>query len=55
MVFAIDVARMLVVRGFFADVVQRVGDPDLEAGVLLSVDARLESLGLPRMDGVLES
>jgi Fe-S cluster assembly protein SufD len=51
----IDVARMLVVRGFFADVVQRVGDPDLEAGVLLSVDARLESLGLGRMEGLLES
>ena len=50
-----DVARMLVVRGFFADVVQRVGDPDLEAAVLLSVDARLESLGLGRIDEGIDS
>ena len=50
-----DVARMLVVRGFFADVVQRVGDPDLEAAVLLSVDARLESLGLGHIDEGIDS
>jgi Fe-S cluster assembly protein SufD len=50
-----DIARMLVVRGFFADVVQRVGDLDLEAAVMSSVDARLESLGLGRIGEVTQS
>ncbi|MFM9134094.1 MAG: SufB/SufD family protein [bacterium] len=36
-----DVARVLVVRGFFADVLQRIGQPDLTRRVMSGVDARL--------------
>jgi Fe-S cluster assembly protein SufD len=36
-------ARRLVVRGFFADVVGRIGVPDLEARLMAVIDARLDS------------
>jgi len=34
-------ARRLVVRGFFADVVDRIGLPDLEAQIMTTIEARL--------------
>src|SRR3954467_1159832 len=34
-------ARRLVVRGFFADVVQRIGVPDLEQQIMTAIEARL--------------
>ena len=36
-----DLARVLVVRGFFTDVLTRLGLPDVTAAVMASVDARL--------------
>lgn len=39
-----DLARRLVVRGFFADVLSRVGLPDLEDQVIAALDARLEGV-----------
>jgi Fe-S cluster assembly protein SufD len=36
-----DEARRLVVRGFFADVVDRMGIPDLERQVMTAIEARL--------------
>jgi Fe-S cluster assembly protein SufD len=36
-------ARRLVVRGFFADVVRRIGVPDLEQRLMSAIEARLES------------
>ncbi|MCU0300974.1 MAG: Fe-S cluster assembly protein SufD [Candidatus Nanopelagicales bacterium] len=36
-----DVARRLVVRGFFADVIERIGVPSVEAQLLAAVDAEL--------------
>ncbi len=36
-----DLARVLVVRGFFADVLGRLGEPDLATRVMADVDARL--------------
>jgi Fe-S cluster assembly protein SufD len=36
-----DLARVLVVRGFFADILGRLGDPDLAGRVMADVDARL--------------
>jgi Fe-S cluster assembly protein SufD len=36
-----EVARRLVVRGFFADVVNRIGIPDLEQQVMTAIEARL--------------
>jgi Fe-S cluster assembly protein SufD len=36
-----DVARRLVVRGFFADVVDRIGLPDLERQIMTAIEARL--------------
>lgn len=36
-----DIARVLVVRGFFADVLMRLGVPDVATGVMASVDQRL--------------
>jgi Fe-S cluster assembly protein SufD len=36
-----DQARRLVVRGFFADVVGRIGVPDVEAEVMAAVEAEL--------------
>jgi Fe-S cluster assembly protein SufD len=38
-----DEARRLVVRGFFADVVRRIGVPDLEERLMAAIEARLES------------
>lgn len=40
------VAKALVVRGFFAEVVERIGDPNLGASVLAAVDRRLRASGL---------
>jgi Fe-S cluster assembly protein SufD len=37
-----DRARRLVVRGFFADVVQQIGMPDLESRLTEAIDAELE-------------
>jgi Fe-S cluster assembly protein SufD len=37
-----DEARRLVVRGFFADVVGRIGVPDLEQRLMTAIEARLE-------------
>jgi Fe-S cluster assembly protein SufD len=36
-----DEARRLVVRGFFADVVERIGLPDLEQQIMTAIEARL--------------
>ncbi|HEV7204684.1 MAG TPA: Fe-S cluster assembly protein SufD [Jatrophihabitans sp.] len=36
-----DEARRLVVRGFFADVVERIGVPDLEQRIMTAIEARL--------------
>ncbi len=36
-----DLARVLVVRGFFAEVLGRLGEPDLARRVMVDVDARL--------------
>ena len=36
-----DLARVLVVRGFFADILGRLGEPDLSRSVMADVDARL--------------
>jgi Fe-S cluster assembly protein SufD len=36
-----DEARRLVVRGFFADVVQRIGLPDIEQQIMTAIEARL--------------
>jgi Fe-S cluster assembly protein SufD len=38
-----DEARRLVVRGFFADVVGRIGVPDLEERLMAAIEARLEN------------
>jgi Fe-S cluster assembly protein SufD len=38
-----DEARRLVVRGFFADVVKRIGVPDLEQRLMAAIEARLET------------
>jgi Fe-S cluster assembly protein SufD len=36
-----DEARRLVVRGFFADVVERIGVPELEQQIMTTIEARL--------------
>jgi len=36
-----ELARVLVVRGFFADILGRLGEPDLSRSVMADVDARL--------------
>ncbi len=36
-----DEARRLVVRGFFADVVERIGVPDIEHQIMTAIEARL--------------
>ena len=36
-----DAARRLVVRGFFADIVERIGLPELEHTIMASIEARL--------------
>lgn len=38
-----DEARRLVVRGFFAELVQKIGLPDVEARLLAKIDAELEA------------
>ena len=43
-----DEARRLVVHGFFADLIRRIGVPDLQEKLLASVEAELEkNVGLP--------
>ena len=43
-----DEARRLVVHGFFADIVRRIGVPELEDRLLKAVEAELEvAVGLP--------
>ncbi len=39
-----DEARRLVVRGFFADVIGRIGVPDLEQRLMAAIEARLETV-----------
>ena len=36
-----DEARRMVVRGFFADVVERIGIPDLQSQIMTAIEARL--------------
>ena len=36
-----DEARRLVVRGFFADIVRRIGVPDVERALLAAIEAEL--------------
>jgi Fe-S cluster assembly protein SufD len=36
-----DEARRLVVRGFFADVVERIGVPDMQRQIMSAIEARL--------------
>lgn len=40
-----DAARRLVVRGFFADVIERIGLPELEHTIMASIEARLGYTG----------
>jgi len=37
-----DTARRLVVRGFFADLIERIGLPDIEQRLLTAVDEELD-------------
>ena len=39
-----ETARRLVVRGFFADVVQEIGLPELQARLMGTIEARLGAL-----------
>lgn len=39
-----DEARRLVVRGFFADIVRRIGVPEVEEALMLSVDKELSAI-----------
>jgi Fe-S cluster assembly protein SufD len=52
-----DLARVLVVRGFFADILGRLGEPALSADVMADVDARLgvdiSDAGIEDDEGVL--
>jgi len=34
-----------VVRGFFAEIVQKIGDPELVEAIISSIDARLAKAG----------
>jgi Fe-S cluster assembly protein SufD len=44
-----DEARRLVVHGFFADIVRKIGVPDIEAKLLETIEAELEkNVGTPR-------
>jgi Fe-S cluster assembly protein SufD len=44
-----DEARRLVVHGFFADIVRKIGVPDIEARLLSTIEAELEkNVGTPR-------
>jgi len=39
-----DAARRLVVRGFFADLVQQIGVPEVEKGLMRAIDQELEQI-----------
>ena len=45
-----DEARRMVVRGFFAEVLQRIGVPSLEERLLEAIDKELTSAGLPERE-----
>ncbi len=48
-----DEARRLVVHGFFADIVRKIGVPDIEARLLATIEVELEkNVGTPRAVGV---
>ncbi len=48
-----DEARRLVVHGFFADIVRKIGVPDVEAKLLETLEVELEkNVGTPRAVGV---
>ena len=40
-----DEARRLVVRGFFAEITQKIGDPELVEAITTTIDARLAKAG----------
>ncbi|MGB4629249.1 MAG: SufD family Fe-S cluster assembly protein, partial [Propionicimonas sp.] len=41
-------ARRLVVHGFFADIIRRIGVPDIERGLLTTIEHELEAtIGAP--------
>ncbi len=51
-----DQARRLIVRGFFADIVQRIGVPEISARLMDVIDAELATHGLGTSgDGALET
>jgi Fe-S cluster assembly protein SufD len=39
-----DAARTLVVRGFFADLIQQIGVPEVEEGLMRAIDQELEQI-----------
>jgi Fe-S cluster assembly protein SufD len=41
-------ARRLVVRGFFADIIERIGIPDIEERLMAAVDDELSSHEIAR-------
>ena len=41
-----DIARRLVIRGFFSDIIGRIGIPAIEERVMNRIDAELESVGV---------
>lgn len=41
-----DVARKLVVRGFFADVIQEIGVPEVEKGLMEAIELELDNVNL---------
>jgi Fe-S cluster assembly protein SufD len=46
-----DVARRLVVRGFFAGIVQRIGIPQVSEHVMAAIEAELEDVGAAGEEG----
>ncbi|MBA3409670.1 MAG: SufD family Fe-S cluster assembly protein, partial [Geodermatophilaceae bacterium] len=41
-----DEARRLVVRGFFADLISRMGEPELQERLMVRIEARLAAAGV---------
>jgi Fe-S cluster assembly protein SufD len=39
-----DAARKLVVRGFFADLIQQIGVPEVEQGLMRAIEQELEHI-----------
>jgi Fe-S cluster assembly protein SufD len=50
-----DTARRLVVNGFFAELVKRIGLPDLEARLLAAIEAELEATVAPVAAGAVSA